>query len=66
MLCCPCPPTGSEHPTYLSRSKAGLKLALGGFPESRSNVDKFLFLGVDQPSHRQIGQVCELCSGARV
>ena len=23
-------------------------------------------LGVDQPSHRQIGQVCELCSGARV
>ena len=25
-----------------------------------------LFLGVDQPSHRKIGQVYELCSGARV
>ena len=25
-----------------------------------------LLLGVDQPSHRKIGQVCELCSGARV
>ena len=23
-------------------------------------------LGVDQPSHCQIGQVCELCSGAKV
>ena len=25
-----------------------------------------IILGVDQPSHRQIGQVCELRSGARV
>ena len=25
-----------------------------------------LLLGVDQPSHRKIAQVCELCSGARV
>ena len=29
-------------------------------------LDEGVSEGVDQPSHRIIGQVCELCSGARV